>query len=542
MNTSVRLVGLLLLTLAAGCQLPGLGGGHGHSHEGHGHSHGGHGHGGHGHAHEDHDDTMVFTLHADAYELFVRLDVPVVGERGQHAAHVTRMENNVPVPDGTFAVAYLDADDPARVAASFAVTDVSRRGIFTLEGAPPTEPGRYRLIYRYQGGTGGSDLDEDVVSYDLAEVAEWDAGIVQVGTEAVGPPEQPEGDITFRKETSWSLPFRVRRPRRDAIARPVTVPARVEADPRLTATVTAPAAGRIVWSTEEHVTLAGSAVEKGHVLGRLVPASAYASWNSLELELRQARIELERASSEMERVQGLVRDGLLPDRRLVEVSAKQQAAEAAVVNARRESRARSGRAAPVELQAPLSGVVLELLRPQGLHVEAGEALVRIASAEKLLVSGTLRAAAPGQLAHVQHAVVRPRDAERSVDLLEVGAELLSLPYSVDPHVSGARIAWSVPDDGRLFLGELVELTLGLGTPQEHLTLPLSAIVEVNTRPYVFVQVTGESFERRAVTLGPSDGKRVAILDGVTEEDLVVTVGGFDIYTTSLAGSVESHRH
>ena len=70
-----------------------------------------------------------------------------------------------------------------------------------------------------------------------------------------------------------------------------------------------------------------------------------------------------------------------------------------------------------------------------------------------------------------------------------------------------------------------------------------AVVEINTRPYVFVQVDGEHFEKRAVTVGQADGPFVADRERAFRKgERVVTRGGFDIHLASLMGTIESHRH
>jgi multidrug efflux pump subunit AcrA (membrane-fusion protein) len=68
------------------------------------------------------------------------------------------------------------------------------------------------------------------------------------------------------------------------------------------------------------------------------------------------------------------------------------------------------------------------------------------------------------------------------------------------------------------------------------------VVEINTRPFVFVQTGGEEFEKRPVRAGDSDGGFVEILSGVAAGERVVTEGGFDIHLSALMGTVESHRH
>jgi cobalt-zinc-cadmium efflux system membrane fusion protein len=82
----------------------------------------------------------------------------------------------------------------------------------------------------------------------------------------------------------------------------------------------------------------------------------------------------------------------------------------------------------------------------------------------------------------------------------------------------------------------------LGEPERLLSVPRQAVTEINTRPYVFVQVDGEHFERRAVSLGRSDGPWVQVISGLGPGERVVTRGGYDIHLAALMGTVESHRH
>lgn len=86
------------------------------------------------------------------------------------------------------------------------------------------------------------------------------------------------------------------------------------------------------------------------------------------------------------------------------------------------------------------------------------------------------------------------------------------------------------------------LSVRIGKPALALAVPRMAVVEINTRPYVFVQADGEHFEKRTVTLGQADGGFVRVESGIKAGERVVTRGGFDIHLASLMGTIESHRH
>ena len=94
----------------------------------------------------------------------------------------------------------------------------------------------------------------------------------------------------------------------------------------------------------------------------------------------------------------------------------------------------------------------------------------------------------------------------------------------------------------LNVGASVVLIVRAGERRETLAVPASAVVEINTVPYVFVQTGGEEFEKRRADVGVRDGDHVEIRSGVQEGEHVVTRGGFDVHLATLAGRVESHRH
>jgi multidrug efflux pump subunit AcrA (membrane-fusion protein) len=92
------------------------------------------------------------------------------------------------------------------------------------------------------------------------------------------------------------------------------------------------------------------------------------------------------------------------------------------------------------------------------------------------------------------------------------------------------------------VGQAIVLHLLMDTTPPRPVVPTEAVVDDAGRPIVFVQREGETFERRAVTLGPRTGGVVQITDGVTPGDRVVTKGAYLVRLASLSTSVPAHGH
>ncbi|MQA30805.1 MAG: hypothetical protein GEU82_13395 [Luteitalea sp.] len=121
--------------------------------------------------------------------------------------------------------------------------------------------------------------------------------------------------------------------------------------------------------------------------------------------------------------------------------------------------------------------------------------------------------------------------------------LASLGKVLDPRSRTLPITFAF--DNRtlgLPVGQSVFLHLLMETTGPRPVVPAAAVVDDAGRPIVFVQREGETFERRAVTVGARTGDLVQIADGVKPGDRVVTKGAYLVRLASMSTSVPAHGH
>ena len=96
---------------------------------------------------------------------------------------------------------------------------------------------------------------------------------------------------------------------------------------------------------------------------------------------------------------------------------------------------------------------------------------------------------------------------------------------------------------RLPVGQSVFLHLLMDTTAPRPVVPARRVVDDAGRPIVFVQREGETFERRAVTLGRAHAATSCrSLEGVKPGERVVTKGAYLVRLASLSTSVPAHGH
>lgn len=491
---------------------------------------------GHGHPHADgsahaeeppEPEPISITQWTERYELFVEIPPPVKDKPISYHAHVTRLSDFQAVTEGRFVVRYQDA--AGKLAREHAQVGVKRPGIFVFEGEG-LPVGEYSVAMQYEH-EGLTDT--------------WDCGKIEVL--AADPPpaaETADTSITFLKESQWKIAFRTAWAEERPVRRQLELPGVVEPAGSDQLTIGAPTGGRFVHDAKRALTV-GLKVEKGDVLGIIVPNVADEDFSRLSFAVEDAAIAKKQNDNEIARVTPLVEKGLLPEKRLIELKNEAELLSSRLRLAQQRIGALTGDGKKgLQVKADMSGLIAEVVVTNGETVASGAPLVRLGGDKSLWVRA--RTFARGPFDAAEPATVRAQ-AQAPVDLGPLGAKFLSPSPTIDP---STRVGTWLVDLGskteafppELRVGASVVLTVRFGAAEPRTVVPRGAVVEIDTRPYVFVQIDGEHFEKRPVTVGPEDLGFIPVLRGVEQRERVVTVGGFDIHLAAVMGTVESHRH
>lgn len=536
MNTR-RLSLLFALTLALGPAC----GTHEHDHDDHAHgdahahddgrSHGA-GHpddGGHEHAAEYLErPTVAITHWTDRSELFMEYPAFVAGERGRAAIHVTDIEDFSPLEAGEVTVALRSSDGRSLEFRG----GPSRPGIFGVDLAADA-PGVYQMDVRVDA----PDWDD---VHELGSVTVYRSG------ELPDAPPGEEGGISFLKEQQWTLAFGTARADVRALRASVSVPATIRPRAGGDALLAAPVAGRIDPVTV--VAVPNTRVRAGTVLVRIVPGLDDALDKSgLHAALTEAEQRYDLAEIERARVARLVDARALPARRLAE--AEVALATATVQRAAARDRWRrfetlsdmddaGERDGSFAIRAPFDGVVTEIRFTPGASVGAHDALLRVVDVEHPHVVGLL----PESSAVDAQNVVAGEILLDGAPPIALGKPL-SIGRLVDPSTRATEVRFAVEDVASQFrIGEGVRLRLFIGPELKTTSVPESSIVDDGGLPVIFVQTGGESFARRAVTLGIRAGGWVQVVSGVEPGERVVDRGAYLIRLAAMSTQIPIHGH
>jgi membrane fusion protein, heavy metal efflux system len=478
-------------------------------------------------------EALSVTRWSEKTELFAEYAPLVVGQTSRFAIHLTRLDSFKALTAGQVEVRLTGASGPAEV---FLVEAPSRPGIFGVDVKPARAGARELTI-----GLRLAGLDDEHRLGSVSVYPDSAAARSASKTDAGGA-----DGISFLKEQQWALDFGTAVVRSASVRESVRVPAQIVARPGGAADVVAPIDGRLVRVLDAAV---GAMVTQGQELARLLPPPG--SPGELP-QLRQAQAEaasaVQLATRDRERAERLVAAGAAPQKRLDEARAAEVQAQARVTgtearlaqfNTARSAGAGSTDAGLFVLRAPLGGAIAVRSATTGANVVAGSVLFRVIDASQVHVAGQVPETDLARARQVRAAELEtPGEPSR----LPVG-RLSGIGRVLDPRTRTVPITFAL-DNSRLSLalGQTVFLHLLADEAPPHPVVPVSAVVDDAGRPMVFVQREGETFERRAVTLGARSGDVVQVLDGVKDNERVVTRGAYLVRLASLSTQVPSHGH
>ncbi len=472
---------------------------------------------------------VAVTHYSDATELFVEYRPLAVGVATSFAAHLSWLPDYRAVNEGQLVVELVRPNGTVQRVAT-GVSDTP--GIFRPELTPQVAgPARLVLRLNARGRSIVHDLGAARVFASREEA------------KAANPEqEDPPGRIGFTKEIQWRIPFAAvpASVRQLEATLPVTVDVRLS--PQAEAIVAAPVAGII--RTGASVPGPGMNVRAGQVLATIsAQLGAGEDVASLDLAVAQARINVQAAQREVGRLSGLVRAEAVPQRRLQEAQTALRLAQAELGAATRRRASLAGGGPGVPLVAPISGRILASSLVRGGSVQAGAELMRIGNPNSIWL-----------VAHVPEAQAGAVSSPTGLDLMRAGGEaslrvgqqlrLVQASSVVDARTRMMDVIFAADGMG-LTPGQRLQGRLRTGIGRSVLSVPASAISNENGQTVVYVQVEGESFERRPVQVGLRSGEFVEIVGGdLRQGERVVTVGASSVRAAaaSPASFGEGHAH
>ena len=472
----------------------------------------------HGHPHEEGPAPVAYTLYTDKTELFVEFKPLVVGESSRFAAHFTKLgENFTALEEGTITLSLITNGKGIRTKSDKA----SSPGIFRL-ALKPTTHGIGTLVFDIK-----TKEYTDRITIDSIKVFEnSDAA------EKTAEPEVGGSPITFLKEQAWKIEFANVEVRPQVFHEVIKATGEISSRPSDEQVVSARSTGVVNWNED---VMTGSKVEKGKKL--FVLTSGNLAQGNIESQYREAKVNYDKAKADYDRVQPLLKDKIVSQKDYLEIENRYKQAQITY-----ETLSQNYSNGGQSVTAPISGFIKQINVRSGEFVEAGQPLAVISKDQQLQLRAEVPLRYANDLPLITEATFKTVHNDKVYNTQQLNGKMISYGKTVGNATSLLPVFFSISNDGSLIPGDVVEVFLQTKPIPNALVVPIISLVEEQGNFYVYVQLEGESFEKRLVKLGSNDGKKVQVLSGISPGERVVTKGAQMVKLATQSGSVPAHGH
>lgn len=462
----------------------------------------------------------AITLWTDSTELFMEHPALIVGQSEKFAVHLTDLTDFAPLRSGRITLTFVPraGGEPLVV-----VQDT------------PRAPGIYGPAPKF-ARAGVYDLTIDVESPQARDrLSVNDLRVYATVAEAPKEEEGGEGGISFLKEQQWKTPgFATQFADSGEVAESFQASGEIQAAAGRYAVVTAPIAGMVDAGAVANAPAPGQAVARGTTLAVLLPTLAEGGGGS---SLAQARRELREAQDEYDRAKRLYAAQAVPQRRLHEAEIRLDAAREALSGLAGGGALTAG--GRLAVRSPISGVIAERSIAPGSRVEAGAPLFTVVDPSVVWLKANVPADRAPLVSSTSGATFRISGFDREYR----ASRALSVGSVVDPVSRTVPMIYAVTNaDRSIKVGSMATVNVQTNRRTSGVVIPTTAILEEEGRPIAYVQVEGELFERRELTLGGVENERALIVSGVRKGERVVTGAAYQVRLASLSTSVPAHGH
>lgn len=465
-------------------------------------------------------EPVVHTLYTDSVELFVEYKPFIVGETSKFAAHFTVLGDQFKaLTDAKVTVSLIVGDKGLRSS----IDSCSSPGIFRL-ALEPSKAGKGTLIFDVVSKT----FRERFVINDVIIFPD-----IQTAKEKYIPVET-KGDISYLKEQAWKGEFANVPARRQPFSNVIKTSGQLLSAPGDESVIVAKASGIIFFSNTSFYE--GSAVSKGHSL--FTVSGADMNEFNLDANYRDAKLNFTKAKSDFDRATELVKDKLITTKEYLEAKQSFENAENQL-NTLSKNYTAKGKIST----SPMVGFIKNILVKEGQFVEAGEAIATVSKNKRLMLQAMVSQNYFDELANITSANFTTGANSKSVYSTSLmNGSKPTIGKSAMLNSPFIPITIEIDNTGVIIPGAVVEVYLKSEPLPNVLAIPVTSLIEEQGVFYVYVQMGGETFEKREVQLGVNDGVSVQILKGIEEGERVVTKGAYQIKLATASGALPAHGH
>ena len=470
-------------------------------------------------------EALSYTLYSENYELFVEFEPLIVGVETRFAAHFTKLgESFTSVNSGTV---NLTLERKGQVELSHISESTSSPGIFRLK-MTPHKSGVFDLVFRISSDSGIENIERIAIE-DINVFEDFQKCEESLNERSVNNADE----ITYLKEQAWKIDFATEKIVKRTFYEVIQVAGEIASAQGNEVIVTAKSGGIIHLSN--HNLQIGAEIYKGETLMSI--GGVGLTENNLVLQHEIAKVKYEKEKVDFQREKSLYENDVIS---LSEFQTHKLNFNTAMLAFMSLSDNYANGSA--EVISETEGFITELFVKEGEYVDIGTPLAIVTKNSKLFLKAEVPQKHFGKLNSITSANFRTVYSELLYDTQALNGEMISYGKSAAGGTYYLPVTFEIDNREGLIPGSFVDIYLKTSVNSESILIPNSSILEEQGNFFSYVQTSGESFQKRYLTLGNTDGEFTEIKEGIDVGDRVVIKGAYSIKLAIMSGVMPAHGH
>ena len=471
------------------------------------------------HEHEQRIEPLAYTLYSEKAEIFVEFKPLIVGNPSKLAAHFTILgEKFLALSEGIVTISLIVDGKGIKQRAK----ESSVPGIYFLS-LQPTVSGTGKLVFDIET----KSFTDQIIIDNVKVYADEKAALADQTGKSGG------SDITYLKEQAWKVEFANAPVAKTSFSEIIKTSGQILSAPGDEIVVTAKASGIVLFSGNK--TIIGSEVNVGTNLFTI--AGGDLAERNIDSNFKEAKANYEKAKADYDRASELVKDKIVSQKDFQQAKLNYENAQT-TFNTIAKNYSVTGQV----VSAKMNGFVKSIFVTEGQFVTAGTPLASISKNKKLILQANVSQKYFTKLSAITSANFRTAESEMVFSTGQLSGKIISYGKSASANSPFIPVTFEINNTGNLIPGSVVEVYLKSSPVPDALVIPVSSLIEEQGNFFVYVQTEGESFQKREVKLGASDGINIQLISGVKEGERVVTKGAYQIKLSTTTGTLPAHGH
>jgi membrane fusion protein, heavy metal efflux system len=458
-------------------------------------------------------EPLSITVFTANVELFAEFRPFVKDQETSFAAHLNDLKEFKPFSTGSLQVILKNERNTYENKVDAPSVPGIYRPVIT-----PSEPGLYTLTFIYN-------------NYSLSETISVDSIRVYQNISEIHPAATDnKGDnIVYLKEQAWKTTFATEEVVEKPFYSVISTSARVKSQPSAEMVLSSQAAGQI-----NIFKVVGETVLKGDLIATVSGGSLE---NNLSIKLNENRIAYEKSKADYDRTKPLTTSQTISQKDFLEIVTKYRQDSVRYFQF-------AGKVSEnaMKLVSPVEGIISDIMVDNGGYIETGLPVARITNSSDLLIEAFVNQSDHQIVSGIFDANFKDPSGNKTFTLSSLNGKVRSANAFVNDNSLRIPVNFTVRNNGDLMPGMFLEAYLMTNPKEKAIVVPYSSLLEEQGKYYVYVEIAGESFIKRQVTIAGTDGFNAEISSGLKPGERVVTKGVQPIKLSSMAAGLPLHGH